>query len=268
LAEELLGIARDVLAAGVGVALDVTRAESQRSVVRAQLIAARNERDRARLELHRTLGIPLDAEVTIVDSLGRVDASVAVDESAALARAFARRADLRALESQQEAATQQVRAIRLERLPSVGLVADQGLIGRNVDHMLATYTLGVQLSVPLFDGFRREARIDEQHAVEREIDVRRRDLREQITIEMRGAVLDLASAREQVEAARERLRLAEQEVAQSRERFRAGVAGNADVITASLALTGARTQLNDALAAFQIARIAVARAEGTVTDLP
>ena len=268
LAEELLGIARDVLAAGVGIALDVTRAESQRSVVRAQLIAARNERDRARLELQRTLGIQLDAPVTIADSLGRVDASVTVDETAALARAFTRRADLRALETQQEAAAQQVRAIRLERLPAVGLVADQGLIGRSLDHMLATYTFGVQLSLPIFDGFRREARIDEQHAVEREIDVRRRDLREQIAIEMRSAVLDLAAAREQVEAARERLRLAEQELTQSRERFRAGVAGNADVITASLALTGARTQLNDALAAFQLARVALARAEGTLTDLP
>ena len=268
LADELLGIARDVLTAGVGVALDVTRAESQRSVVRAQLIAARNERDRARLELHRTLGIPLDPPVIIADSLGRMDTVTTVDEGAALARAFSRRLDLRALESAQEAASQGARAIRLERLPALGLVADQGVTGRTLDHMLATYTFGVQVSLPIFDGFRREARVDEQRAVEREIDVRRRDLREQIAIEVRGAMLDLASAREQVEAARERLRLAEQELSQSRERFRAGVAGNADVITASLALTGARTQLNDALAAFQTARIALARAEGSITDLP
>jgi outer membrane protein len=268
LAEELLGIARNVLAAGVGVALDVTRAESQRSAVRAQLIAARNERDRARLELHRTLGIPLDPPVVITDSLGTVDVVSTVDEGAALAQAFSRRLDLRALESQQEAAAQQTRAIRLERLPSLGVVADQGITGRTLDHMLSTYTLGLQVSLPLFDGFRREGRVEEQRALEREIEVRRRDLREQIAIEVRGALLDLASGREQVEAARERLRLAEQELAQARERFSAGVAGNADVITASLALTGARTQLNDALAGFQAARIALARAEGGITQLP
>ena len=52
-------------------------------------------------------------------------------------------------------------------------------------------------------------------------------------VDVRGALLDLASAREQVDAARERQRLAEQEVQQARDRFRAGVAGNADVITAS-----------------------------------
>ena len=41
LAEELLGIARDQLGAGVGIALDVTRAQSQRAATRSQLITAR-----------------------------------------------------------------------------------------------------------------------------------------------------------------------------------------------------------------------------------
>ena len=58
LAAELLGIARDQVAAGVGIALDVTRAQAQLSVTRSQLIAARSERDRARLELLRALGMP------------------------------------------------------------------------------------------------------------------------------------------------------------------------------------------------------------------
>ena len=77
----------------------------------------------------------------------------------------------------------------------------------------------------------------------------------------------MASAREQVDAARERQRLAEQEVEQARDRFRAGVAGNADVITASLTLNTARTSLVDALTSFQSARVSLARAEGTVRQL-
>src|SRR5262249_212280 len=58
LAVDLLTIARDQLAAGVGVALDVTRAESQLVTSRAQLISARNDRDRARLDLLRALNLP------------------------------------------------------------------------------------------------------------------------------------------------------------------------------------------------------------------
>jgi outer membrane protein TolC len=80
-------------------------------------------------------------------------------------------------------------------------------------------------------------------------------------------MLDIASAREQVDAARERQRLAEQEVEQARDRFRAGVAGNADVITALSSLNGARTGVVDALTAYQSARVSLARAQGTVSQL-
>ncbi|MFI5245966.1 MAG: TolC family protein, partial [Gemmatimonadales bacterium] len=69
LAEDLLSIARDQLNAGVGIALDVTRAQSQLAATRAQIIAARNERNRARLDLHRALGLPLSAAVSLADSL-------------------------------------------------------------------------------------------------------------------------------------------------------------------------------------------------------
>jgi outer membrane protein TolC len=269
LADSLLGIARDQLRAGVGVALDVTRAESQLAGIRAQIIAARNERDRSRLDLLRTLGLPLDAPVTLADSLAALPvADTLPSEPEALARALRTRPDLRAADQQYAAAERQAAAIRAERLPTVSAFGDRGFIGKTYGNLLGTYTWGIQLTLPLFDGLRREGRMEEQRAAAREVDVRRNDLRQQAAIEVRSALLDLASAREQVAASRERLRLAELEVAQARERFRAGVAGNADVITASLALTGARTQLNDALTAYQTARIALARAEGAVKELP
>ena len=75
------------------------------------------------------------------------------------------------------------------------------------------------------------------------------------------------SSAEAVAAARERLALAEQEVAQARERFQAGVAGNADVTTAALSLNAARTLLVDALTSYQASRVALARAQGVISTL-
>ncbi|GAC1686800.1 MAG: hypothetical protein NVS9B3_05240 [Gemmatimonadaceae bacterium] len=69
-------------------------------------------------------------------------------------------------------------------------------------------------------------------------------------------------------AARERLRLTQQELDQARERCRAGVAGNSDVVTASLNLNGARNLIIDAMTAYQVARVNLARALGSVTELP
>lgn len=267
LSAELLSIARDLLEAGVGIALDVTRAQSQVAGTKAQLLSARNDQARARLELLRAIGLPLDTPVELADTLAPPFTVQAPDEQEAVEAALRQRADVRAAEQQLAAIRSQVAAIRAERLPSVGVVADQGLIGKNPAHVLPTYTWGLQLSIPVFDGARRASRIAEQSTRAREVEVRERDLRAQIAVEVRGALLDLGSAREQVEAVRERVRFAEQELAQARERFSAGVAGNADVITASLSLSAARTSLVDVEAAYQSARVALARAQGTLTTI-
>ena len=124
------------------------------------------------------------------------------------------------------------------------------------------------LQVPIFDGLRREARIEEQKAAVREATSRQQALVLQTSIEVRGGLDDLAAAREQMAAAEERLELSQLEVTQARERFVAGISGNLDVIQASSNLNTARSQLIEALAAFQAARVQLARAEGTVTALP
>jgi outer membrane protein len=133
--------------------------------------------------------------------------------------------------------------------------------------MLYTWTWALRVSVPVFEGGRRAARVSEQSFVEQELDARQKELQQLISVDVRSALLDAASANESVDAARERLRLAEQEVAQARDRFTAGVSGNLDVTSALLGLSGARTQLVDALANRQLARISIARSQGAISSL-
>jgi len=269
LAADLLGIANDQLQAGVGISLDVTRAEAQLATVRAQLIAARNNVDGAKLDLLRTLGLSLQSQVRLTDSLaGLPFLDSLATEDRAVDQAFARRPDLRATELQLEAADRQIGAIQSERLPSIsayGAFAEDGIY---YSVLLPTYQVGLQVTFPIFDGLRREGRIEQQRAVAHEVEVRRRDLRQQVAIQVRRAYLDLSSTRQQVAATSERERLATEEVEQARERFRAGVAGNADVITAEQDVDGARTAYIDALYSYQLARVSLAQALGAVQDLP
>lgn len=266
LAADLLTVAQEQLTAGVGVGLDVTRAQSQLASAHAELIVARNDRDRAHLQLLRTLNLPLDTRVELTDSLTTLPLPETSDETAAIDAAMRGRPDIRAADAQLAAAQQQLEAVRAQRLPSISLFGNDGETGF-LNHLLNTYTYGVQVNWSLFNGGRREGQQQEQEAVLRDIDIRRRDLRQQAAVDVRGAMLDIASARQQVDAARERERLAEQEVTEARERFQAGVAGNADVITASLTLNTARTGLIDAQTAYQNARVSLARAEGTVSQI-
>ena len=269
LATDLLGIAQSQLRAGTGVGLDVTRARAQLAATRASLIASRNARDHAHLDLLRSLSLPVGTDIVLTDSLSTVAAATepVPDEAVLLAQALRARPDILAEEQRVRAARQGLSAIKAERLPTLGLVADDGVIGKNGAHLLNTYTWGLQVSIPIFDGFRREGRLQEQGFVVKEAEIRQHDVEQQAQADVRGAVLDLAAAREQLDAASERLRLAEQELAQARDRFNAGVAGNADVVNASLALTSSRTLVNDAETAYQLARVSLARATGSVTSL-
>jgi outer membrane protein TolC len=269
LAVDLVNVAQAQLDAGTGILLDVTRAQAQLASTRAGLISSRAARDRALIALARSLNLPARAPLVLTDSLGRMDSTtVLTDEASATQRALQNRPDLKAAQARISAAKQSVAAIRAERLPTVSLVGDDGVNGLSVHHMLNTYEYGVQVSVPILDGFRRSGRVQEQQGVVKEAQIQQHEIEQQAAADVSTAILDLRAASQQVAATREQLRLAEQEVSQARERFRAGVAGNADVITALLQLTTARTAVIDAQTNFQTARIALARAQGIVTTLP
>ena len=264
IAAELVTLAGAQKAAGVSAAIDVTRARTQ--LVRAEglLIVAGNERDRGRIALARTLGIdpatPLELADTLAGTLGAADLPAGRD--AVLTVALAGRPDLGAELARATAARRTGTAIRAERLPRVGVEADYGLNGMTVPSALSTRQVALEVTIPILDGFRREARLSEQDAVVRESEVRERDLRQQITADVDAALLDLRSAAAQQLIAADQLRLAEDELSQSRQRFKAGVAGNIEVIDAQSNLIRARDTDIDARFAAASARVALARAAG------
>lgn len=269
LAAELVGLAQAQKDAGVSAAIDVTRARTQLAVTEGGLLVARNQHDRARIDLARALGLdpatPLEPTDTLAASLPDSDAPI--EREPAVALAFARRPDLATEQARGDAARQASAAISAERLPRLDLAADVGANGPTLRDAIATRQIGVQVTVPILDGFRREGRHAEQRAVVREAEIRARDLRHQIAADVEAALLDLRSAEAQQAIAAERLALAAEELAQARERFSAGVAGNIEVINAQVSLLRARDADIDARFAAAAARVALARAAGVARTL-
>ncbi|HVH09402.1 MAG TPA: TolC family protein [Gemmatimonadales bacterium] len=264
IAAELVGLAQAQKTAGVSAAIDVTRARTQLVAAEGLLIVARNRLDQGRIDLTRALGMdpatPVALSDTLAGTLGVAD--VPSGRDSLVAAALARRPELKTELAHGVAARRTGSAIRAERLPRLEMAADYGVNGRTVPGAIATRDLTVEVSVPILDGFRREARLAEQDAVVRESEVRERDLRQQIAAEVEAALLDLRSAQAQQTIAVERLRLAGDELSQSRQRFRAGVAGNIEVIDAQANLIRARDTDIDARFAAATARVALARAAG------
>jgi outer membrane protein TolC len=88
-----------------------------------------------------------------------------------------------------------------------------------------------------------------------------------VAAEVQSALLELSSGQDQQTVAAERLRLAEQELSQARERFREGVAGNIEVINAQASLIRAEDAVIDARYATAVARVNLARAVGVARSV-
>jgi outer membrane protein len=267
IAASLLDQARELVSAGVSAAIDGTRSEVQLAAVRTQLEVARNLRDRAYLDLARTLDLPPETPLTLADSLGPVDSGVPSDPETAVAFALEHRAELEAERGRTLVLRRSLQAIGREYIPSLALAGQYLQSGQRLDALAGSYSIGLQLTLPLLDGFRRPARQQEQRLRLEAQQLRQHDLERQVATEARQALLDLSSADHQVTLAAERLQLAERELAQARDRFAAGVAGSVETTSAQGGLVAARDGLIQARVNAAVARVGALRALGLLDQL-
>jgi|GraSoiStandDraft_34_1057297.scaffolds.fasta_scaffold109447_1 outer membrane protein TolC len=265
LSEALLKLAQSQKSAGTGTGIEVTRAQVQLANDRQRLIFTENERRRAVLQLLKTMGLKLDSEVNLTDKLVYQPADV-LGLEALLEKARKARAELKAQQQRQETARLNYGGVKAERLPSVASFADYGSIGMGLVGAQPTYTYGISLKVPVFDGGKRDARRAESLSQYRQEQVRTRDLEDQIELEVRLALDSLRSAMSQVETAREGLTLAENELAQARRRYQAGVTNSIEVTDAQTRLDRARDNHIAALYNYNLARLDLATATGSIEE--
>jgi outer membrane protein len=269
IAAELVRLASAQKDAGVSAAIDLTRARTQLAVSEGLLIVAQNQSDRARLDLGRALGLDPTTPIALTDTLSSAlaAADVPADRDAAVARGVEARPELRAEIARGVAARRTGWAIAAERFPRLNLEGDFGVNGPTIPRAIATRQIALSVSIPILDGFRREGRLAEQGAIAHVSEVREHDLRQEIAAEVEAALLDLHSVEAQQAIAAERMRLAEDELGQARERFKAGVAGNIEVINAQSSLLQARDADIDARFGAAVARVALASAVGVAQTL-
>ncbi len=266
LSQALLKLAEDQKAAGTGTGIEVTRAKVQLANEQQRLLVARNGQTRAHLQLLRNMALDLDADVELTDRLA-FEPVASTSPQEALALALKSRADWRAQQLRQESVSLSASAIRSERLPSVNLFADYGSIGTSINHAIPTRTYGFAVRIPLFDGGRRDARREEGYTQRKQEEIRTADLRAQIELEIRLALDALGSAAAQVGAAEEGRTLAESELAQAQRRLKAGVGSSIEVTDAQTRLERAEENRTQALFNFNLARIDLSSATGTIRQM-
>ena len=261
LAERLLRLAQSQKDAGTGTGLDITRAQVQVSSAKQRLIAAKEDRETARLNLLRAMNVPLDLAVELTDPLNYTPADIP-EPAKAIQIAMGNRPDLKAQSGRERSAKLSYKSAAAERLPSVGAYGDYGTIGVEPTTLRPTRTIGVNVKIPIFDGGRRDALRAEASSQLRSEAIRSNDLSKQAELEVRTAIEALRSAEEQARVSLESLTLSTKELEQAERRYRSGVTNSVEVTDAQTRLSLARENKDMAVYRQRAARIDLAAALG------
>ncbi len=106
---------------GAGTQLDVRRAEVQRGQAEVRLLQSRNTAANEVLLLGQTIGVPLDADITLTQEFTLFPP--AWNQGELIERALDQNATLRAAEAQSDAANTRLRSARTSYLPTLSLNA-------------------------------------------------------------------------------------------------------------------------------------------------
>ncbi|PYU85120.1 MAG: hypothetical protein DMG51_09435 [Acidobacteria bacterium] len=261
LAQALYDQAADLQKEGVGTGIDTLRANVELQNEKQRLIEAETDRQTSLFALIRLLNLDPRQAIELGDSLSFFD-TPQPEVQPSIELALADRQEWKALESQIKAAEYQKKASQDSRLPSLRFDGNFTYLGTSGNTTLPTYTYEASVNMPLFTGGRIHAEIVRADLEIKKLGQQKDDLRNQIALDVKTALLNLQSARNEVQVANLGVQLSKEEVDQARDRFKAGVANNIEVIQAQDSLARANDNQIAALYRFNQARADLARSIG------
>jgi outer membrane protein len=261
LAQALYDQAADLQKEGVGTGIDTLRANVELQNEKQRLIEAENDRETSLYALSRLLNLDPRQAIELADSLSFFETPQPEVETS-IDYALTERQEWKALEAQIKSAEYEKKASQDSRLPSLRFDGNFTYFGTSGNTALPIYTYEASVNMPLFTGGRIHAEIVRADLEIKRLEQQRDDLRNQIALDVKTALLNLQSARSEVQVANLGVQLSKEEVDQARDRFKAGVANNIEVIQAQDSLSRANDNQIAALYRFNQARADLARSMG------
>jgi outer membrane protein len=276
-----------MVAIGSGAALDVTTAQSSVAVAERDLIVAKTNVQLQQVQLKNLLSKRADpeldaAEIETTDQLPEPNDADMPDLDAALQNALSSRPDLHVSEEGLRNQNVTVRFTRNGLFPAVNtfaLYAGAGLAGNsplvaggaadslNQDFVSAypEYASGLSVTLPIRN---RSAQADNLRArlEEKQFEVTLQQLRQQISLEVRQAVIGLIQGKAQVEAAHEAVNLADQTLDAERKKLQLGISTSYNVVLRERDAIAARQADITAVATYARALVEMDRATGSTLE--
>ncbi|HEX7051272.1 MAG TPA: TolC family protein [Longimicrobiales bacterium] len=260
-ARQQLEFAQTRLDVGTATQSDVLRAQLEVGNAELAVVDAESARRSARLRLGRQLGL----------EHGAVPAETALPERAPdlpPLEELVRRAERSA--PQVTAARAEVASRRAARwaarssyLPSIGISGGYDWFAFQFPPDQRSWSLRLTASLPVFDGFRREAAGARAAAAQRTAEARARDAVIAVRVAVEDAAREIDAAERRIDIARRAVELAREDLRVQEERYRIGNATIVELQTSQVALADAEVAY---VRARQALGVAIARLEATLGE--
>jgi outer membrane protein TolC len=264
LATSLRDLARDRLKAGVATGIDVAREETRLAEATLEETRAENASAQARLRLQRIVGLAQGEPLILTDDL-KSETSVPPSVSDAVSQGLGGRREVGLAEKNLASAQADLKAARAVYAPVLSVYGDVGISATTpIENQAQTHTIGARIDMPVFEG-KNSAQTHRYSSFKSQAELLLADEREQVEEDVRLALDDLSTGRQQVAASQTALSLAQRELTLARDRFSSGVGNTIEVLSAEDALARARREKVEALAVLHRARLSLAAAVGAAS---
>jgi len=242
-----------------GVATPADKLQAQTSLAQATLsrISAEGSLKTTYGNLANIMGLDASQPLVLAPrTLVNIEQNMEQDINALIEQARVRRPDLVASEAQLRAAAK----------PTVSLsVSNSSQNGSDISSS-NTGTIGLNVSIPLFEGYAPSYRIRSAEALTETRAAQRDRLRLQVSLDVWNAYQELRTANQSVQAAMVLVESAEESSRVALGRYKAGVGNILDTLNAQSALASARQQKIQADLNWNIARASLAQAMGALDN--
>src|SRR5207253_4360408 len=218
--EKHLDLAQGRHDVGLAPRFDVTNAQVQLATAELNRVTARNNVSLGRETLRNALGLlgPLDFD--IVDSLEQPRSEVG--DAEALDLAYANRPELKSLAAQERADIERIKAIEKDYLPKLTLNSNVTWSGSGYP-LQETWNFGGLVNLSIFNGGLTTAQVGEAKANLDNLRATEDATRQDVTLDVRQALLNLRQAAESIGVADKGLQQARENLTLAEGRYKAGV---------------------------------------------
>lgn len=252
--------------AGVATPADKLQAQTAFAQLALNRITSEGNLQSAYGNLANVMGLPANKKISLVNSAINPPASILEDVNSLIEQAVSRRPDLIASEAQYKAAQANIDASKAASKPTISVGMSNDLFnGTNLTTSNGT-TLGLTVSIPIFEGYAPTYRIRAAEATADLVASQRERLRLQISLDVWSSYQNLRTALESVNATDVLVKSAEESYRVALGRYKAGVGNIIDTLNAQSALASARQQKIQAALNANIARATLAQSMGALDN--